>query len=158
VNDYRHILAVGEELPALDGPNESQDEERGPSPAALSAKSPRAGRRAPGPAAGRFQMLNAFVDGAMAGLSRSELAAWVVLYRDTRDGVARASLADIARRGGMGRRTVARALQSLKRRGLLEVVRKGGLNQGASVYRVRVGVPGKSAGEEAAALVSPAAP
>ena len=47
----------------------------------------------------RFEMLNAFVDTGMADLSRAELAVWLILYRDTqRNGVARASLDDLARR------------------------------------------------------------
>ena len=50
----------------------------------------------------RFEMLNAFVDTGMADLSRAELAVWLILYRDTkRDGTARASLDDLARRGGI---------------------------------------------------------
>ena len=36
----------------------------------------------------RFGVLNAFVDFTMAGLIRSDLAVWLVLYRDTKDGVA----------------------------------------------------------------------
>jgi DNA-binding MarR family transcriptional regulator len=92
-------------------------------------------------AAGRFQVLNAFVDRAMAGLTRAEVAVWLVLYRDSREGVARTSLADMARRGGMEKRTVLRAVRRLEGRGLLEVVRRGGLSRGPSSYRVRA-VPG----------------
>ena len=48
----------------------------------------------------RFEMLNAFVDTGNAELSRAELAVWMILYRDThRNGVARASLDDLAHRG-----------------------------------------------------------
>ncbi len=54
----------------------------------------------------RFELLNAFVDGSMADLTRAELAAWLILYRDTKpDGTARASLDDIARRAGIDRQT-----------------------------------------------------
>lgn len=85
----------------------------------------------------RFEVLNAFVDGGMAGLSRSELAAWLVLYRDTRpDGTARASLDDIARRAGIDRQTASRAVGRLARRKMLQVIRRGGLNRGPSTYRV----------------------
>src|SRR5690606_7337784 len=48
----------------------------------------------------RFAVLNGFVDAGMAGLTRAELAAWLVLYRDTRNGTASTSIADIARRAG----------------------------------------------------------
>ena len=85
----------------------------------------------------RFGVLNGFVDCSMAGLSRAEALAWFVLYRDTRNGTARTSHAAIARRIGTTRRTVTGAVGRLRRRGLLTLVYRGGLNRGASVYRVR---------------------
>jgi CRP-like cAMP-binding protein len=82
-------------------------------------------------------VLNAFVDSTMADLSRAELAAWLCLYRDTRpNGEARASFDDIARRAGIDRRSVARALGKLKARKMLRVVRRGGRDRGPSTYRV----------------------
>ena len=76
----------------------------------------------------RFEILNAFVDTGMAELSRAELAVWLALYRDTgRDGTARASLDDLARRGGMDRQTASRAVGRLARRKMLQVIRRGGL-------------------------------
>ena len=85
----------------------------------------------------RFETLNAFVDTGMADLSRAELAVWLILYRDTqRNGVARASLDDLARRGGMNRQTACRAVGRLARRKMLQVIRRGGLNTGPSAYRV----------------------
>jgi len=85
---------------------------------------------------GRFEVLNSFVDAGMAGLNRGELAAWPVLYRDTRSGTARTSAGDIARRAGLSRRAVVDALASLRRRRLVTLVYRGGLNRGASTYRV----------------------
>jgi hypothetical protein len=64
------------------------------------------------------------------------MAAWLVLYRDAREGIARTSLADMATRGGMVVRTASRAIHRLRKRGLVEVVRTGGLNRGPSTYRV----------------------
>ncbi len=85
----------------------------------------------------RFELLNAFVDSGIADLSRAELAVWLILYRDTkRDGTARASLDDLARRGGMNRQTASRAVGRLVRRTMLQIVRRGGLNSGPSVYRI----------------------
>jgi DNA-binding MarR family transcriptional regulator len=85
----------------------------------------------------RFETLNAFVDTGMVDLSRGELAVWLTLYRDTqRNGLARASLDDLARRGGMNRQTASRAVGRLGRRNMLQVIRRGGLNQGPSTYRV----------------------
>ena len=85
----------------------------------------------------RFESLNAFVDSGLADLSRAELAVWLILYRDTkRDGSARASLDDLARRGGMNRQTASRAVGRLARRTMLQVIRGGGINRGPSAYRV----------------------
>jgi DNA-binding MarR family transcriptional regulator len=85
----------------------------------------------------RFELLNAFVDTSVADLSRAELAVWLILYRDTkRDQTARASLDDLARRGGMDRQTASRAVGRLVRRTMLQVIRRGGINRGPSTYRV----------------------
>ncbi|MGO9920592.1 MAG: MarR family transcriptional regulator [Isosphaeraceae bacterium] len=48
----------------------------------------------------------------------------------------RSSLSDIARRGGMDRQTASRAVGRLARRKMLQVLRRGGLNQGPSEYRI----------------------
>jgi len=86
--------------------------------------------------ADRFASLNDFVDCSMSDLSRSEALSWLVLWRDTRDGTARTSATDIARRIGADRRTVTNALSGLRKRGLLSLVYRGGLNRGTNVYRV----------------------
>jgi DNA-binding transcriptional ArsR family regulator len=62
------------------------------------------------------------------------------LWRDTKpDGLARTAVTDLARRIGGDRSTVLRALRLLVDRGLLDVVRRGGLGRGVSTYRVKVG-------------------
>lgn len=99
-----------------------------------SAATPGAGKRRQ--AAGRFRVLNAFVDVTLAELCRGDIAVWLVLFRDTRDGTARTSQADIARRAGLSDRGVRNALRRLEQRGLLRCVCRGGLNRGASRYRV----------------------
>jgi hypothetical protein len=48
----------------------------------------------------RFKVLSAFIDFTLRGLSRNEAAVWLVIYRDTMEGSARTSQADIARSGG----------------------------------------------------------
>ncbi len=51
---------------------------------------------------------------------------WLMLYRDTKPtGLARTSLADLARRGGMSRRQASRALRALGERGAVHIIRKG---------------------------------
>jgi hypothetical protein len=87
-------------------------------------------------AAGRFAVFNGFVDFTLADLSLRETKVWLILYRDSRDGIAKTSQADIARRAGVSDRTVRRALTQLESRGLLKAVHRGGLNRGCSSYRV----------------------
>jgi DNA-binding transcriptional ArsR family regulator len=129
-----HIIPVGEELPPMEGP--------GPAPSSNGRQRHEggAGGRAKGKKGERFAVLNAFVDFALAGLSRAEIAVWLVLYRDTREGTARTSYDDIARRAGLNRRNVGRAVRRLEGRGLVKVVHRGGLRRGVSRYRVR-GLP-----------------
>lgn len=87
--------------------------------------------------AGRFGVLNEFVDCSLAGLTKSELLVWLVLYRDTRNGTARTAQSDIARRSGVSVRSVQTAIAKLQARGLLVCVHRGGLNVGPNRYRVR---------------------
>ena len=84
----------------------------------------------------RFDVLNSFVDCSLVGLSKADVATWLVLYRDTRNGIAVTSQADIARRIGISDRAVRSSVGRLEKRGLLVVVRRGGLLQGPSKYRV----------------------
>jgi len=87
---------------------------------------------------GRFQQLNTFVDTRMETLSRSELAVWFCLYRDTKpDGTVQVSQNDIARRAGCKVLAVKRAIPSLGNKGLLRVVKKGNnLTHEPSIYRL----------------------
>jgi hypothetical protein len=103
-------------------------------------RSPGTGSKPKGKTGERFAVLNSFVDFALAGLNRREIAVWLVLYRDTREGTARTSYDDLARRAGLARRNVGRALRRLELLGLLQVVHRGGLGRGPSRYRVR-GLP-----------------
>ncbi len=86
--------------------------------------------------AGRFAVLNEFVDCSLAGLTKADLIVWLVLYRDTRNGTARTSQANIALRGGVSVRAVQYATRRLEKCGLLRCVYRGGLNRGPSRWRV----------------------
>src|SRR5262249_34705512 len=98
------------------------------------------GSKPKGKTSERFAVLNAFVDFALAELSRAEVAVWLVLYRDTRDGTARTAYDDLARRAGLNRRTAGSPLRQLEERGLVQGVHRGRLRHGVSRYRVR-GLP-----------------
>lgn len=124
------ILPVGGELPPLE-------------PARLSPHGLTAPKRKAGPGAGRFALLNQFVDLSMRQIDPTTAAVWLVLFRDTKpDGTARTSQADIGRRIGRKVRTVYAGLRKLEGLGLLVVVRRGGVNSGPTVYRVRPTVKG----------------
>lgn len=116
MSNYKPIKP-GEELPALD----------------KEQRKPKATKRK---AAGRFAVLNEFVDTSMADLTRSELAVWLVLYRNVRNGTVRLSAGSIGKVAGMSRRSAINAVQCLVRKGHLTIVYKGGLNRGASTYRI----------------------
>lgn len=77
------------------------------------------------------------MDFTLAGLSRAEIAVCQVLYRDTREGTARTSYDDIARRVGCGRRNVSRAVRQLVQLELLKIVHQGGRRREPSRYHVR---------------------
>lgn len=84
----------------------------------------------------RFATLNQFVDFSLQGLTKAEIGTWLVLYRDTRNGTAKTSQGDIAKRLGVSPRAIGKAVSKLIDVGLLAVVYQGGLNKGPSVYRV----------------------
>jgi IclR helix-turn-helix domain len=128
------ILPVGEEPPPLKPPGQSSNAGESVGRKNLKGKTVDPVEKS----GGRFALLNTFVDVEMADLkTRAEIAVWLVLYRDTRDGTARTGISDIARRAGCNRSTVFRALRRLEERSLLTKVSQGGLRSGMSRYRVQ---------------------
>jgi hypothetical protein len=121
------IMKVGEEPPIQSSPTKS----------ITSAEPATAKVKSKAKAGSRFAVINNFIDVTMKGLSRAEVAVWLLLFRDTkREGLARTAQTDLARRAGTTTRTVERAVKALERRGLLTVVHRGGLRKGPSSYRV----------------------
>ena len=94
------------------------------------------GKGATGRHSDRWAAYNAFVDATLGGLGEAELRVWLILFRDVRDGVARTGMTDIARRAGLSRRGVVKAVAGLKRRRLVEVVARGSVNGSPNMYRV----------------------
>ena len=128
-NGQPKVLEGCSVLPAMVAPYPSR------SPTGLRPKQ-RLSNSRKGPSAGRFAVLNAFVDGTLRTLRHSEVAVWLVLYRDEKHGLSRVSQKSIAERAGVSERTVGRVLQRLIAAGLVKVVRQGRLGQGASTYQV----------------------
>jgi predicted DNA-binding transcriptional regulator len=80
----------------------------------------------------RWQVFNDFVDQGLAKLSRSEIAVYLILFRDTKPtGLARTSRSELARRGGISERQASRALQALIRRGKVHIIRKPAVGKAA---------------------------
>ncbi len=138
------VIPVGDEPPLMDDgtPPTSRPQPNHPHPGKPKGKpdATNANEKAKAKTGERFAILNACIDFALANLTRAEIAVWLILFRDTRDGTARTSYDDLARRAGLDRRNVGRALRRLEAKGLVEVVRRGGIRQGASHYRVH-GLP-----------------
>jgi DNA-binding MarR family transcriptional regulator len=120
-------LSGSEVLPPLVAESEPVVDVRVPAPTAQRRQ-----------ATDRFTQLNTFVDQRLRELQRSELAVWLILYRDARNGIAQTGQTDIARRAGIRRRTVVRAIAQLIERGLIELVERGTRNGSTSRYRVLV--------------------
>jgi hypothetical protein len=120
-------IPFGNELPILD---ESNKQSRCKAKGKHNSEKARTG--------GRFQTINAFVDFTLASLTPAEISVWLVLWRDTKpSGVAGTGQTDLARRAGISDRSVRTAIKLLESKGLLEVVKRGGLRRGVSVYWVK---------------------
>lgn len=105
-------------------------------PATDTGTTKRAKRKGDGTTGNRFAVLNTFVDCSMRELKAADVRVWLVLCRDTRDGIAVTAQADIAERSGISVRAVHGSIRRLERLGLFKVVYRGGLNRGSSRYRV----------------------
>jgi len=90
----------------------------------------------------RWAILNAFVDGALAELTEAEVRVWLVVYREVKPGgIARIGMGQIARLTGIKRRSVARAMDRLKHRGMVEIVSRGCINGTPNAYRLHISQP-----------------
>lgn len=86
----------------------------------------------------RWTLLNAFVDGGMAGLELSDVAVWLALFRHARaDGVATVARARMVEMTGLARNTITASLSRLVAAGWVERLRRGGPSGGVAVYRVQ---------------------
>ena len=85
----------------------------------------------------RWNELNQFIDVTLRELTPAQTAVWLTLFRDERKGVSKSAQTYIAERCGLSRESVSRAINELERRGLVQTLHQGGLNQGLSWYRVK---------------------
>jgi DNA-binding MarR family transcriptional regulator len=90
----------------------------------------------------RFRQINDFVDVDLRHLTPTETVVWLLLWCDTKGNTARTARAYLARRAGVAKSTISRAIRSLTRRGLLKCIHKGNQKRGISVYTLLVGNQG----------------
>lgn len=88
-----------------------------------------------GRVAGRFRLINRFLDKHARNCSTTAALAWVVIWRDSRDGIAVTSYMRLADRLGVSRATAARAIRQLRELGYLEVARSGSEALGPTWHR-----------------------
>jgi hypothetical protein len=87
----------------------------------------------------RFAPLNDLVDHVLRHVDGiAEVKTWMVLFREVKNGVAKAGMTDIATRAGLTRRGVVKAIARLKARGLILVVSKGTVGGATNTYRLLV--------------------
>lgn len=84
----------------------------------------------------RFRTFNAFVDGSLAELPRTDALVWFVIFRHAKDGISKVSQSRIAQQAGVSKRTVVSAIQRLESCGLVAVVYRGRFRKGVSIYKV----------------------
>lgn len=84
----------------------------------------------------RWHELNQFIDVTIRELSPRQVAVWLILFRDCRNGIASVSQVYIAQRCGLRRPTVSTAIRELEALGLVTTIHTGGVGRGVSKYRV----------------------
>lgn len=94
----------------------------------------------PGPEEGRLtkkiKALNRFVDETQGGLDPSTALVWLTLFRYAWNGVAEVSQSTIAKKMGVGTKTVQRGIEKLVALKLLKITRHGGNGRGCNRYQL----------------------
>jgi len=127
-------------LPPMPTPQDTareQGQDRRREPQAAQGQPKPKGRQRGGRVGQRLGVLNMFVDCTLATLPRTDALVWMVLFRDAHGGTAKSAQAYIGRRAGVCVRTVKAAIKRLVLAGLVDVLHRGGLNRGLSIYRIR---------------------
>jgi len=114
----------------LNDPPPMRDETAKPEPKTFDKKPPKR-------EANRWNDLNSFIDITMRDLLPRQVAVWLCLFRDSRNGVASVSQVYIGERCGLRRPTVSAAIAELEALGLVTTIHTGGVGRGVSRYRVQ---------------------
>lgn len=84
----------------------------------------------------KIKALNRFVDEALRGLDPSTALVWLTLFRYAWNGVAQVSQSMIAKKMGVGTKTVQRGIEKLVTLKLLKITRHGGNGRGCHKYQL----------------------
>ncbi len=81
---------------------------------------------------------NLFVDLLVGGLPPVPALVWAVLYRHAQEGVVTRANSTLGRDLSVSKETIKRAINLLREKKLLQVVRQGGMHVGATTYQMAV--------------------
>ncbi len=81
---------------------------------------------------------NKWADLLVGGLPPVPALVWAVLYRHAQEGVVTRANSTLGRDLGVSKETIKRAIKLLRNKKLLQVVRQGGMQVGATTYRLAV--------------------
>lgn len=84
----------------------------------------------------RFATLNAFTDATMRTLTPAQIAVWVILFRNERNGTTSRSVRQIATDGGLSLSGAHQSLASLIEAGLVEILQRARHRDEATTYRI----------------------
>jgi hypothetical protein len=132
---------VGRDLELAEPPekqiNDSWEDDEFPPESNGVLKAKRKHKPTGGSAAERWMLLNNFWDFAARNCTRSEIAVWGTLFRNSKEGTVSMGMKEIATRAGCSKWAVVQAVKSLEGKGLLRVVFRGNnLMKKTSRYRV----------------------
>lgn len=94
--------------------------------------------REPGRLEKKIKLLNRFVDETQIGLEPFTALLWVVLYRESRNGVAEISHGQLAKIMGVSGRTICRHIEVLIANKLLRKLKTGGYGRGCNRYQLGI--------------------
>lgn len=86
----------------------------------------------------KIDFWNAFVDRALPYIPHLDSLVWMSLLRHSWDGVVTRSHGRLAKDTNVSERTIRRAMDRLENKGLIRVLKRGGLRVGASTLQLGV--------------------
>lgn len=83
-----------------------------------------------------WSQLCGFVTHGQSKVSPAATSVWLAMFRNSRNGIAQISIERLADTTGLNERRVRRSLRELVDLSIIEIVKRGGRNQGPTRYRL----------------------